>query len=153
MNDPAVSFGDHVRIRSTPLTRKLGFADLLGNVHGQTKPSFTGIDVIGEAEADYAMQVFFEERREEFWFAPSLVELLDHAPGTEISFKGTAKKWLRSASDEWEEFDNVIPSRIKRPGGDPGEVNYSADWPLRIVIAGQPFRQPLVRRHYLPCNV
>jgi hypothetical protein len=114
-SNPEVSFGDRVRIRSTTLTQKLGFADLLGTVHGQTTPSVTGIDVIGQSDEDYAVHVFFEERNEGFWFVPGLIEFVDHAPGSEITLKGVPKKWVRSASGEWKEFGNASQSRSKRP--------------------------------------
>src|SRR5215813_12577642 len=94
----AVSFGDNARIRSTTLTEKLGFADLRGNVHGQTTPSVTGVEVVGQPQSDYAIYVFFEDRKEGFWFAPDLVVLIDQAPGTEITLQGVPKKWIRSAS-------------------------------------------------------
>ena len=106
----AVSFGDNVRIRSTALTEKLGFANSRGNVHGQTTPSVTGVDVIGQLQTDYAINVFFEDRKEGFWFAPDLVEFVDHAPGTEISFEGASKKWIRSANGEWQEVQRPMRS-------------------------------------------
>ena len=58
MADQSISFGDHVRVRSTPLTEERGLAGLDGNVHGETTPSVTGVEVIGELKSDYAINVF-----------------------------------------------------------------------------------------------
>jgi hypothetical protein len=104
-NFPSVapSFGDNVRIRSSVETESSGVAGLLGQVYGQTTPSVSGVGVIGELESDYAINVFFEDRQESFWFAPALVEFIDHAPGTEITLDGVAKKWVRTETGEWEE--------------------------------------------------
>jgi hypothetical protein len=75
----------------------------VGHVYGQTTPSVTGVEVIGELTSDYAINVFFEDRHESFWFVPALVEFIDHAPGTEITLDGVAKKWVRSESGEGRE--------------------------------------------------
>ena len=102
-NFPAgpASFGDNVRIRSSAETESKGVAGLSGQVYGQTTPSVSGVEVIGETTSDYAINVFFEGRHESLWFAPSLVEFIDHAPGTEMTLDGVAKKWVRTASGEW----------------------------------------------------
>lgn len=97
------SFGDNVRIRSSVETDSRGLAGLAGQVHGQTTPSVTGVEVIGEVDSDYAINVYFEDRAESFWFAPSLVEFIDHAPGTEVTLDGVPKKWVRTETGEWRE--------------------------------------------------
>lgn len=112
--DHQISFGDNVRIRSTALTRERGLAGLLGNVHGETIPSVTGVEVIGETGEDYAVHVHFEERDEGFWFAPELVGFVDHAAGTEISLEGVAKKWVRSETGEWVESETGGAKRTKK---------------------------------------
>src|ERR1700730_4188923 len=94
------SFGDSVRIRSSVETESNGVAGLVGQVYGQTTPSVSSVEVIGELESDYAINVFFEDRHESFWFAPALVEFVDHAPGTEITLDGVAKKWIRTENGE-----------------------------------------------------
>ena len=43
----------------------------------------------------------FEDRSDVRWLAPHLVQLVDHAPGTEIRIDGVAKKWIRNAAGEW----------------------------------------------------
>lgn len=113
--EPAISFGDNVRVRATPLTRELGFAGLAGQVYGEATPSVTGADVIGEVRDDYAINVFFEEREESFWFAPELLELIDHAPGTEVRLKGVPKRWVRTASGEWAESEAESLPGARKP--------------------------------------
>jgi hypothetical protein len=97
------SFGDNVRIRTSAQTEAKGVAGLVGQVWGQTTPSETGVAVIGEVTSDYAINVFFKDRDESFWFAPALVEFVDHGPGTEIALEGAATKWVRTESGEWRE--------------------------------------------------
>ena len=97
------SFGDNVRIRVTAETEDAGVAGFEGQVYGETAPSVTGVDVIGSTTDDYALNVHFEGRREALWFAPELVELLDHAPGTEIRLEGVDKKWTRTEDGGWQE--------------------------------------------------
>jgi hypothetical protein len=97
----AISFGDNVRVVPTPLTSSLGLAGLTGAVYGETTPSVTGVDVVGEATADYAINVQLDSRDESLWFAPELLEFVDHAPGTEIVIGN--KRLVRSASGEWVE--------------------------------------------------
>jgi hypothetical protein len=95
----AFSFGDNLRVASTPLTVSLGLAGLTGPVHGATTPSVTGVEVIGGAAADYAINVQLDGQS--LWFAPALLEFVDHAPGTEIVIGN--KRLVRSASGEWVE--------------------------------------------------
>ena|ERR1051326_7800035 len=97
----AISFGDNVRVASTPLTVSLGLAGLTGQVYGDTTPSVTGVKVIGDAAANYAINVQFDGRGESLWFAPDLLEFVDHAPGTEIVIG--KKRLLRTAAGEWVE--------------------------------------------------
>ncbi len=101
MNAKAISFGDTVRVRTTSVTEDAGVADLVGTVHGETTPSPTGVDVIGELEADYAINVFFEGTAESAWFEPTLLQFVDHGAGVEIGLDGVAKKWVRSEDGEW----------------------------------------------------
>jgi len=96
---PEISFCDNVRVRTTPETAAAGLAGLNGQVYGETTPSVTGVEVIGEVDRDYAVNVFFTARNEGFWFAPQLLEFVDHGPGTVIEIAG--KKAVRSATGEW----------------------------------------------------
>ena len=90
---------DTVRIRAVPETEALGVAGLTGSVHGQTTPSDMGVSVIGDSAEDYAINVYFDDREEGFWFAPHLVEFVDHAPGTEIGIGD--RRWVRAADGRW----------------------------------------------------
>jgi hypothetical protein len=104
-NFPADSptFGDRVRILPSAETEGKGIAGLVGQVYGQTTPSVTGVEVIGELRTDYAINVFFDDRQESLWFARELVEFVDHAPGTVVTVEGAGKKWVRTESGEWRE--------------------------------------------------
>jgi hypothetical protein len=107
--DPAPGFGDNVRVRSTPLTQSAGYGGLAGVVHGFTTPSVTGVTVIGELVDDFALNVYFADRNEDAWFAPELLEFVDHAPGTEIRLEGVPKTWVRAASGEWIIIEDAPP--------------------------------------------
>ncbi len=98
-----ISFGDNVRIIGTPLTMKSGLAGLIGNVYGETTPSVTNVEVIGELRDDLAFNVYFEDKKDNYWFAPDLLEFVDHAPGTIITLDGVDKKWVRTDNGEWNE--------------------------------------------------
>jgi len=104
------TLGDNVRIRESPDTQSKGVAGLTGQVYGQTTPSQTGVEVIGEGNSDYAINVFFKDRNESFWFAPALVEFIDHGAGTEVTIAGAAKKWIRTESGEWREESTAAKS-------------------------------------------
>jgi len=116
-----VEFGDNVVIRSTPETEAAGVSGLRGQVYGLTKPSVTGVTVVGSSTSDFAVNVYFKERDDSFWFAPAVVDLVDHGPGTEVRIAGVAKKWTRTEEGEWRE-EALQPDRRpwwafwKRPG-------------------------------------
>jgi hypothetical protein len=114
-NGPPVSFGDNVRVRSTSLTRELGLASASGTVQGETTPSITCVEVVGELKEDYAVNVFFADRGEGFWFAPELLEFVDHAPGMEIRLEGVPKKWVRAETGEWVESAIEGAERENKP--------------------------------------
>ena len=98
-----IAFGDNVRIRSTPDTEAAGVAGLAGQVYGVTTPSVTGVGVIGRISDDIAFNVYFDDRGEALWFARDLIEFIDHAPGTVVSWDGVPTK-VRTESGEWEEI-------------------------------------------------
>lgn len=97
------SFGDNVRIRSTEETEAAGFAGLNGKVYGFTIPSVTGVELIGSSPDDAGINVFFEERDLAVWFAPQLIEVVDHGAGTELRLEGIDKRWIRTADGGWRE--------------------------------------------------
>jgi hypothetical protein len=106
-----ISFGDRVRVRQTPATEAAGVAGLVGDVYGETTPSVTGVNVIGELKEDYALNVHFEQREGEFWFNAGDLEFVDHRPGTVITIKGVDKKWVRTETGEWEETPGGVKHR------------------------------------------
>ena|ERR1700731_2121311 len=106
------TFGDNVCIADTPLTREMGFAGQHGVVYGVTTPSATKIEFIGTSAQDVALNVHFAIRNEAFWFAPELVQLVDHGAGTEVTLKGVDKTWVRREDGGWEERS---PAPQKRP--------------------------------------
>jgi hypothetical protein len=97
----AISFGDNVQVVSTLLTIRLGLAGLTGTVYGETTPSITGVEVIGSGAADYALNVRLDGRDESLWFAPEVLEFVDHTPGTEVVIGN--KRLVRTALGKWVE--------------------------------------------------
>jgi hypothetical protein len=105
-------FGDNVCIVDTPLTRAQGFAGMHGVVYGFTTPSVSGVTVIGNVTQDAALNVHFESRNEAFWFAPELVQFVDHGAGQTVSVDGVDKISVRRADGGW---DEVSLAPAKRP--------------------------------------
>jgi hypothetical protein len=99
--EPTVSFGDRVRIAADPASESAGFAGRPGVVYGWTTPSVSGVEVIGDVDGDFAYNIGFEEEGVDAWFAPALVELVDHFPGLEITIGD--KQLVRDESGEWHE--------------------------------------------------
>ena len=108
----SIRFGDNVRVCDTQATREIGLAGLIGQVYGETTPSVTGVQVIGKPRTDYAINVRIEGRKETYWFAADLLELVDHAPGTEI--RVGSKRYVREADGQWRDLPGVEP-RQSRP--------------------------------------
>ena len=109
-----ICYGDNVRIRRTPETERLGIAEAIGNVYGETTPSETGVEVIGELLSDYAHQVYFESLKKSYWFAPEMLEFVNHAPGTEVHVHGTAFKSVRQRDGTWK--DVPVDPTAQSPG-------------------------------------
>lgn len=104
-----LSFGDNVRVRPTPETSALGLAGANGQIYGVTTPSETGIEVVGELAEDCAFAVQFPDRADAVWFPADLLELIDHAPGTEIRIGGSARTWRRTDDGSWVKSGNSRP--------------------------------------------
>ncbi len=104
------SYGDNVRIVRTAETERLGIAEKIGNVYGETTPSDTKVEVIGNLTSDYALHVYFETLDVSYWFAPQMLEFVDHAPGTEIHVHGSAFKSVRQPDGTWKDVP-VNPGR------------------------------------------
>ncbi|WP_411825561.1 hypothetical protein [Luteolibacter sp. AS25] len=103
------SFGDTVRILPSSETDLKTLSGRVGSVYGETTPSVTGVEVVGDCPNDYALNVHFDELAQSFWFAPALVEFVDHKTGSELSLDGVNKKWIRNDSSEWEENSSKKP--------------------------------------------
>ena len=73
-------FAGRAKVLATPLTTSLGFADRIGVIYGQTTPSQSGVDVVGEITDDYAVNVYFEELDLAVWFGERVLELVEAAP-------------------------------------------------------------------------
>jgi hypothetical protein len=102
--DYAISQFDNVRVAITDETTYRGYAGRAGVCYGFTTPSVTNVPVVGGVENDVAFIVHFEEEGlEEAWFAPDLLELVDHGAGTAISIG--EKSFLRREDGEWEALD------------------------------------------------
>jgi hypothetical protein len=87
-----VTFQDKVRVIVTPETEARGVAGLVGVVYGETTPSVTSVEVIGELASDYAVNVVFDGNSETFWFVPELLEFADESGLVAAPTK--MKKWF-----------------------------------------------------------
>jgi hypothetical protein len=90
----------------------MGFAGEHGTVFGITTPSVTGIEFIGASAQEIALNIHFDSRNESFWFAPELVQFVDHGAGAEITLDGVDKIWVRQDDGRWDERPSA---RQKRP--------------------------------------
>lgn len=96
---------DLVRVKTNPETDRLGLSGKLGHVYGFTTPSSTNPTVIGKLCEDYAVNVYFEDTREQLWFAAQLLEYLDHDPSLEATIGG--KRLFYTSDGRWEEVVRV----------------------------------------------
>ena len=82
-----IGFGDHVRVRRTEDTEALDIAGRIGEVHGYTTPSITGVAVVGCDGTDYAIAVYQPLLR-------SSVEVVEASTSTETtkSYKETDRE-------------------------------------------------------------
>ena len=108
------SFGNRVRVGSTPATQQAGVAGLVGRVLGETRPSVSGVTVIGDPGDDFALNVSFEGRKEAYWFTLDLLEFVDQSPVSTSGLDGAAKERVREKTGEWREADLPWSSRWKR---------------------------------------
>lgn len=97
----SIAFGDTVRILSSPETEALGVAGKTGQVYGETAPSVTTVDVIGQVTDDFAINVSVEGIEEQYWFAPALLEFVNHSAGTEITIGN--HRAVRREDGSWDE--------------------------------------------------
>ena len=106
-----ICYGDNVRIRRTPETERLGIAESIGNVYGESTPSETSVKVIGELKSDYALNVYFDSLKKSYWFAPEILEFVDHAPGTEVHVHGSPFKSVHQRDGSWKDVP-IEPVRV-----------------------------------------
>ncbi len=99
MSDSIITIGDKVRIRRTAMTEAMAIAGREGLVDGTTVPSATGIEPIGDTPDDHAVCVYFDHLQIQLWFAPDLVEFVDHSPGLTVDIGG--HKYIRDADGQW----------------------------------------------------
>ena len=120
------TFGNKVKIKSTPETEEKDLANKTGKVYGQTIPSMMDIDVIGNLKEDFAINVHFEELGQSFWFAEELIEHIDNGQDAEISLDGIDKKWTKGENREWIEEDTSPLNRERKTEQNQSENN--RDW-------------------------
>ena len=106
-----ISYGDNVRILRTPETERLGLAELVGNVYGDTTPSESRVEVIGQPTSDYAFNVYIDSLDAAYWFAPHMLEFVDHAPGTEVHVHGSPFKSVHQRDGSWKKVPVKPDSR------------------------------------------
>jgi len=92
--------GDTVDIVGSPETVAAGHAGRRGICYGFTTPSVTGVDVIGDAGDDVAINVGFEDGASA-WFHPSLVSFVGLNAG-QVATVGN-KSFVRGADGGWTE--------------------------------------------------
>lgn len=85
------SFGNQVKIISTPETEERGYANRIGEIFGQTTPSMMDFEVIGKLNEDVAFNVFFEETKESVWISEQLLEKIDNGERATITLDGVDK--------------------------------------------------------------
>jgi hypothetical protein len=106
------SFGSDVKIKSVEETIEKNLAGRTGCIFGETVPSLSRVDVIGKSDDDFALNVFFEELNNSFWFAPELLEPINNGVGTVITLDGVNKKWTKTEQGGWKE---EATSQFKKP--------------------------------------
>jgi hypothetical protein len=93
-----VEIGDTVRILSAPETTAASYANRSGTCYGFTTPSVTGVEVIGSALEDDALNIHFDDGSSA-WFARSLVAFGDVNPGQTMRI---GQKWfVRTPDGDW----------------------------------------------------
>jgi hypothetical protein len=76
------TFGNKVKIKSSPETIEKELAGKIGEIFGQTTPSITSVEVIGKPKKNFAVNVQFNDLQESFWFDEDLLEYIDNGEGS-----------------------------------------------------------------------
>jgi hypothetical protein len=108
-------FGNKVKIKHSPQTDEKGLAGKIGEIYGQTTPSIIDIEIIGTPKEDYAVNVYFNDLKESFWFDAELLEQIDDGKGTVMTLG--SKKWTKGKNGEWIEESieiNQSPTEANR---------------------------------------
>lgn len=98
-----ICYGDNVRILRTPQTERLGIAETIGNVYGETEPSETPAEVVGGNRSNHAFHVYFDSLQKSYWLVPALLEFVNHAPGTEVHVHGSPFKSVHQRDGSWKD--------------------------------------------------
>ncbi len=93
-------FGDRVRARRSAETEGAGLAGREGTVHGFTTPSVTGVDVVGGAPDDHAINVVFDDRPGDCWVRPDLLDVIDRNAGATLRIGDV--ELVRQADGTWQ---------------------------------------------------
>lgn len=107
------SFGNKVKIKNSPETETKDLAGKIGEIYGHTTPTVTGVEVIGQTDKDFALNIYFDDLKESFWFDESLIEQLDNGAGTEMTLDGIDKKWTKDSNGNWIE-ENLAENSAKK---------------------------------------
>ena len=112
-----------MRIALSAETAEGGFAGRSGHVFGESIPSSSGVGpVIGDRGEDIALSVFFDDTEEQEWFAPHLVELLDHGSGQTMSLEG-GPSFVRDSDGTWQEVGGPTEiGEVVNPSGGVGRA-------------------------------
>lgn len=104
VSSPGIGMFDTVRVVEAPETVAADLAGRIGVVYGESMPASSGVGpVIGTLHGEWALNVHFEDREGEFWFAPELLEFVDHGAGTVIGLAVSPVEYVRRADGGWDE--------------------------------------------------
>jgi hypothetical protein len=96
-------FLDTVKIMPAPETTSCGLAGRTGTVLGESVPSLSGVEpVIGDLGAGHAFAVSFDGDGAAQWFAPHLLEFVDHGGEQVLALDG-GPTFHRDADGSWRE--------------------------------------------------
>jgi hypothetical protein len=100
------TFGNTVKIKSSPETEKSDTAEKIGEIYGETTPSVTGVDVIGNLKRDYAVNVYFKDTKTSLWFDEDLLEVINSGEDSIMTLGD--KSFIKTKSGDW------IPHKTNR---------------------------------------
>ena len=105
------TFGDLVKVKSSKETIELNLANKTGEIFGETTPSITEVEVIGDVIDDYAINVFFEELDEGYWFTQDLLEPIEGDPDREIEITVGNHTLTKNKDGSWENKTKSLPEK------------------------------------------